>query len=59
MKRLAAWMAMLLACAAVGAGPQADPPPSIYQLEAALTNPDGKTHGLDVYRGHPVLVSMV
>ena len=58
MKRPAAWMAMLLGCAAVSAGPQADPPTSIYQLEAALTNQDGKTHGLDVYRGHPVLVTM-
>jgi len=59
MKRPAAWLAMLLTCAAVSAAPQAaDPPASIYQLDAALTNQDGKAHGLDVYRGHPVLVTM-
>ena len=58
MTRPAAWIALLLACAAVSAGPQADPPTSIYQLDAALTNQDGKAHGLDVYRGHPVLVTM-
>ena len=59
MKRSLLRWSMLLACAAVGAAPQAgDPPASIYQLDAALTNQDGKTHGLDVYRGHPVLVTM-
>ena len=35
-----------------------DPPASIYQLEAALTNQDGRAHGLDVHRGHPVLITM-
>jgi protein SCO1 len=58
MKRPVAWIAMVLACAAVSAGPHADPPGSIYQLEAALTNQDGRAHGLDVYRDHPVLVTM-
>ena len=43
----------------MGAGPQAgDPPTSIYQLDAALTDQDGRARGLDVYRGHPVLVTM-
>ena len=58
MTRPAAWIATLLAAAVVSAGPQADPPTSIYQLDAELTNQDGKAHGLDVYRGHPVLVTM-
>ncbi len=35
-----------------------DPPDSIYQLDAALTNQDGRAHGLDLYRGHPVLITM-
>jgi len=48
---------ILFACAASFAGaPQ--PSTSIYQLEAALTNQDGKNHGLDVHRGHPVLITM-
>lgn len=36
----------------------ADPPASLYQLEAALTAQDGRAVGLDVHRGHPVLVTM-
>jgi protein SCO1/2 len=35
-----------------------DPPASLYRFEAKLTNQDGKAHGLDVDRGHPVLVTM-
>jgi protein SCO1/2 len=42
----------------VGAAQAADPPGSIYQLDAALTNQAGQPIGLDVYRGHPVLVTM-
>jgi protein SCO1/2 len=58
MRRVSSWLAML-ACAASMAGAQAPTPSaSIYQLEAALTNQDGQAHGLDVYRGHPVLVAM-
>lgn len=34
------------------------PSASIYQLEAQLTNQSGVQHGLDVYKGHPVLVTM-
>lgn len=35
-----------------------DPSSSIYRLEARLTNQAGGTHGLDVHRGHPVLITM-
>lgn len=34
------------------------PPQSIYRLEANLTNQAGIEHGLDVYQGQPVLVTM-
>jgi len=34
------------------------PPQSIYQLQTRLTNQAGVEHGLDVYAGHPVLVTM-
>jgi protein SCO1/2 len=34
------------------------PPQSIYHLDAALTDQSGKQVGLDVQRGHPVLVTM-
>lgn len=33
-------------------------PTSLYNLDAQLTNQAGKHHGFDVYRGHPVLVTM-
>jgi protein SCO1/2 len=33
-------------------------PGSIYNLEAALTDQSGTSHGLDRYRGHPVLITM-
>jgi protein SCO1/2 len=36
----------------------ADPSASVYQLDAALTAQDGRAFGLDVYRGHPVLVTL-
>jgi protein SCO1 len=35
-----------------------DPPLSIYQLPAVLTDTAGKNHPLDAYRGRPVLVTM-
>ena len=34
------------------------PSQSIYQLEAVLTNQSGVQHGLDVFAGQPVLVTM-
>jgi protein SCO1/2 len=33
-------------------------PGSIYNLEAELTNQSSASHGLDLYRGHPVLITM-
>ena len=36
----------------------ATPSPSIYPLALALTDQHGDAIGLDVFRGHPVLVSM-
>jgi protein SCO1/2 len=44
--------------AAVAVARDADPPASIYHLEAALTDQSGRLQGLDVYRGSPVLVTM-
>ncbi len=55
MKILAALAAGLALAGTVQA---ADPPGSIYHLEAALTDQAGRPIGLDVYRGHPVLVTM-
>jgi protein SCO1/2 len=52
MKRLLLVM-LLTICAA-----QADSPGSIYNLQVTLTNASGAQHGLDVHRGHPVLVTM-
>jgi len=49
---------MLLLVATLAHADVADPAQSIYQLEARLTNQDGIEHGLDVYRGHPVLITM-
>lgn len=57
MKRLAVMLMFASVCA--GVEPAAPlPGASIYQLDAALTNQDGRTHGLGVYRGHPVLITM-
>jgi protein SCO1 len=36
----------------------ADSPGSIYNLNVTLTDANGARHGLDVHRGHPVLVTM-
>jgi protein SCO1/2 len=56
MKHLA--VAWLMLCAAATPARDADPPASLYHLDAKLTNQHGASHGLDVYRGHPVLVTM-
>jgi protein SCO1 len=55
-----AWLALaLLVCTASGVHARPDDPPlSIYQLDAALTDQDGRSLGLDAHRGHPVLVTM-
>jgi protein SCO1/2 len=41
--------------AAPAAAPRSD---SVYELSASLVDQDGRTVGLDLYRGHPVLISM-
>ena len=59
MKRFLAGLAMMLfGITGPLAARDSDPPASIYHLEAALTNQSGVAHGLDVYRGHPVLVTL-
>jgi protein SCO1/2 len=45
-------------CAQAGMAAETDPPTSLYRFEAALTDQAGKARGFDVYRGHPVLVTM-
>lgn len=58
---------LLLACAET-VTPPAPPPPqttetapgeSLYDVSMPLIGPDGKGLGMDVYRGHPTLVSMI
>jgi protein SCO1/2 len=52
---------LLLACLLIAVpalAREGDPATSIYQLEARLTDQDGRTQGLDLYRGRPVLVTM-
>lgn len=50
----------LLASFTVTAGDASSPLPdeSIYHLNVVLTNQSGRQHGLEVYRGQPVLVTM-
>jgi protein SCO1/2 len=50
--------ALALLAATPGAARDADPANSLYHLEATLTSQAGEHQGLDVYRDHPVLVSM-
>jgi protein SCO1 len=49
-------MLLLTAAPASAEGPL--PPRSLYHLDAVLTNQAGAQHGLGVYRGHPVLVTL-
>ena len=52
-------LGFLVICAALAArAADNDPPQSLYHLDAKLTNQAGKPHGFDVYRGHPVLVTL-
>lgn len=48
----------LLLAVSLRAGTPPDTPLSIYQLEARLTDQDGRQHDLDVHRGHPVLITL-
>jgi protein SCO1/2 len=49
---------VLLLAAMLTRADVAYPPQSVYQLQTRLTNQAGVEHGLDVYAGHPVLVTM-
>lgn len=53
-------LVLVLASFAVQPAPakETDPPDSIYQLEARLTDQGGRARGFDLYRGSPVLVTM-
>jgi protein SCO1 len=57
MKRILTLMLALLFAVDVGAT-DADPPASIYQLDARLVDQAGHARGLDFYRGAPVLITM-
>ena len=48
----------LLCCSGLLSARDSDPPASLYHLQVPLTNQDGAAHGLDLYRGNPVLVTM-
>ena len=50
--------AMLLFACAIGGAPAATPGDSLYQLQVPLTDQGGKAVKLDLYAGHPVLVTM-
>ena len=56
LSRFAALLLVLIGSVAQGGA--AYPQQSIYQLPAALTNQSGAQHGLDVYAGRPVLITM-
>ncbi|HEV8332758.1 MAG TPA: SCO family protein [Steroidobacteraceae bacterium] len=49
---------LLLFATRLALGGDAYPPQSIYRLDAHLTNQSGVAHGLDVYAGQPVLITM-
>jgi len=53
-----ALMLILAAASAHAQAPRAESSTSIYQLEAQLTDQDGRARTLDLYRGHPVLIAM-
>lgn len=55
---LAAVFYAIVAAAAGLRAQAADTSASLYQLEARLTLQDGRATGLDLHRGHPVLVTM-
>jgi protein SCO1/2 len=51
-------MLTLLMVASLAHGGDGYPPESIYRLQAHLSNQSGVAHGLDVYEGQPVLITM-
>lgn len=50
--------ALLMSIHTAFAAPAALPSNSIYNLQAVLVDQSGVSHGLDVYKGRPVLVTM-
>ena len=56
MKKLVLLLAFFLT--SVGVADSNYPASSLYQLQAQLTNQSAQAHGLDVYEGHPVLVTL-
>lgn len=52
------WFACAVLFATLTQAAPHDAPASLYHLEAQLTNQAGSAHGLDVYRGKPVLITM-
>ena len=62
MKMSALWRpALLLGLLLASLASQAQarwPSQSIYNLDVALVNQSGQPHGLDVYHGHPVLITL-
>jgi protein SCO1 len=51
-------LSLLLTLAPFAGADVAHPPQSIYNLSAKLVDQSGAQRGLDMYRGHPVLVTM-
>lgn len=53
-----AFLLVLLLAVAPFSADASDPPQSIYNLSAKLIDQSGAARGLDMHRGHPVLVTM-
>jgi protein SCO1 len=51
-------LALLLTVTPLVGAKAADPPQSIYNLDVQLIDQSGAVRGLDMHRGHPVLVTM-
>jgi protein SCO1/2 len=51
-------LGFLMVAASAADARDSDSGASLYRFDAALANQDGREHGLDLYRGHPVLVTM-
>ena len=51
-------LAVLLVVAPLASADSGYPPQSIYNLNAKLIDQSGAVRGLDMHRGHPVLVTM-
>lgn len=51
-------LGVLIVTASSAGARDSDSSASLYRFEAALTDQDGREQGLDVHRGHPVLVTM-